>query len=143
MKTMQKLVHMCTKLPKNILEERLRWVLPIVNKQIKIVGAAKVFPGGKRTLERWVANYKDKKIICPCQYYLKEVEENGYCHCRLFIRWLVLYIYTIIVLKRKSGRFSPACYFLKQARQGRALLAYSPLLSSKRRKTSALPSGKA
>ena len=59
---MQKLVHMCTKLPKNILEERLRWVLPIVNKQIKIVDAAKVFPGGKRTLERWVANYKKKGI---------------------------------------------------------------------------------
>ena len=53
---------MCTKLPKNILEERLRWVLPIVNKQIKIVDAAKVFPGGKRTLERWVANYKKKGI---------------------------------------------------------------------------------
>ena len=49
---MQKLVHMCTKLPKNILEERLRWVLPIVNKQIKIVDAAKVFPDRKRTLER-------------------------------------------------------------------------------------------
>ena len=28
---------------------------------------------------------KDKKIICPCQYCLKEVEENGYCHCRLFV----------------------------------------------------------
>ena len=59
---MQKLMHMCTKLPKNVLEERLRWVLPIVNKQIKIVDAVKVFPGGKRTLERWVANYKKKGI---------------------------------------------------------------------------------
>jgi hypothetical protein len=49
---------MCTKLPKNVLKERLRWVLPIVNKQIKLVEAVKVFPGGKRTLERWVANYK-------------------------------------------------------------------------------------
>lgn len=49
---------MCTKLPNNALEERLRWVLPIVNKQIKLVAAAKVFPGGRRTLERWVAAYK-------------------------------------------------------------------------------------
>jgi len=53
---------MCTKLPKNVLEERLRWVLPIVNKQIKLIEATKVFPGGKRTLERWVANYKKEGI---------------------------------------------------------------------------------
>ena len=57
MKTMQRLVHMCTKLPKNILEERLRWVKPIVNGEIKIIKAMKVFPNSQRTLERWVANY--------------------------------------------------------------------------------------
>ena len=42
----------------NIKEERLRWVLPIVKKEIKLVDAAKVCPYGKRTLERWVAAYK-------------------------------------------------------------------------------------
>ena len=36
----------------------MRWVLPIVKKQIKLVDAIKVFPGGKRTLERWVAAYR-------------------------------------------------------------------------------------
>lgn len=50
---------MCTKLPKNALEERLRWVLPIVNKELKIKDAAKVFPGSKRTLERWVKAYRE------------------------------------------------------------------------------------
>lgn len=49
---------MCTKLPNNALEERLRWILPIINKEIKLVEAAKVFTGGKRTLERWVAAYE-------------------------------------------------------------------------------------
>lgn len=49
---------MCTKLPNNALEERLRWVLPIVNREIRLVLAAKVFTGGKRTLERWVAAYE-------------------------------------------------------------------------------------
>jgi transposase InsO family protein len=49
---------MCTKLPENALEERLRWVLPIVNKEIKLVDAAKLFPGGRRTLERWVSVYR-------------------------------------------------------------------------------------
>lgn len=43
---------------KTIKEERLRWVLPIANKEVNLVDAAKVCPYGKRTLERWVANYK-------------------------------------------------------------------------------------
>lgn len=55
---MSELGHMCTKIPNNALEERLRWVLPIVNDEIKLVAAAKVFPSGRRTLERWVSNYK-------------------------------------------------------------------------------------
>jgi transposase InsO family protein len=42
----------------DILEERLRWVLPIAKKEVKLVDVAKVFPYGKRTLERWVAAYK-------------------------------------------------------------------------------------
>jgi len=56
---MRKSANMCTKLPSTALEERLRWVLPIINKQIKLIAAAKVFPGGQRTLERWVKAYKD------------------------------------------------------------------------------------
>jgi len=55
---MRRLFGMCTKLPQSPVEERLRWVLPIVNKEIKLVDTAKVFPGGKRTLERWVSRYK-------------------------------------------------------------------------------------
>jgi transposase InsO family protein len=43
---------------KTIKEERLRWVLPIVRKEVKLVDVAKVCPHGKRSLERWVAAYK-------------------------------------------------------------------------------------
>jgi transposase InsO family protein len=43
-----------------IKEERLRWVLPIINKESKLVDTAKVCPYGKRSLERWVALFKDK-----------------------------------------------------------------------------------
>jgi len=43
---------------KTIKEERLRWVLPIVQKEIRLVDAVKVCPYGKRSLERWVAAYK-------------------------------------------------------------------------------------
>ena len=43
---------------KTIKEERLRWVLPIINKKVKLVESAKTCPYGKRSLERWVALYK-------------------------------------------------------------------------------------
>jgi len=49
---------MCTKLPNNPLEERLRWVLPIIRKEVRLKDVAQVFSGGDRTLERWVAIYK-------------------------------------------------------------------------------------
>lgn len=44
---------------KTIKEERLRWVLPIVNKEIKLVDAARVCPYSKRSLERWYAAYRE------------------------------------------------------------------------------------
>lgn len=43
---------------KTIIEERLRWVLPVVQNEVKLIESAKVCPYGKRTLERWVAAYK-------------------------------------------------------------------------------------
>lgn len=43
---------------KTIKEERLRWVLPIVSKEIKMVEATRICPYSKRSLERWVAAYK-------------------------------------------------------------------------------------
>jgi transposase InsO family protein len=49
---------MTIKMPETIKQERLKWVLPIVNKQIKLADAGKVCPHGQRTLERWVAAYK-------------------------------------------------------------------------------------
>lgn len=55
--------NMCTKLPISPLEERLRWVLPIIRKEVKLKDVAQVFPGGQRTLERWVAAYKLSKRV--------------------------------------------------------------------------------
>jgi transposase InsO family protein len=49
---------MCVNMPKTIKEERLRWVLPIFNKEIKLRDAAKVCPYSKRSLERWLAAYR-------------------------------------------------------------------------------------
>lgn len=47
-------------MPKTIKEERLRWVLPIINKEIELSNAAKVCPYSKRSLERWVASYRKR-----------------------------------------------------------------------------------
>ena len=43
---------------KTIKEERLRWVLPVIKKEITLVDVAKVCPYGKRSLERWTAAYR-------------------------------------------------------------------------------------
>lgn len=43
---------------KTIKEERLRWILPIINKEVRLVDAAKVCPHGKRSLERWLSSYR-------------------------------------------------------------------------------------
>lgn len=43
---------------KTIKEERLRWVLPIIRKEIKLVDLAKVCPYSKRSLERWLTEYR-------------------------------------------------------------------------------------
>jgi len=45
-------------MPKTIQEERLRWVVPIVRKEIKLKDVARVCPHSKRSLERWVAAFK-------------------------------------------------------------------------------------
>lgn len=45
-------------MPKNLIEERMRWVLPIVNKEVKLKDVAIVCPHSKRSIERWVSAYK-------------------------------------------------------------------------------------
>lgn len=49
---------MCTKMATTIKEERLRWILPIVKSEVRLVDVVKVCPHSKRSLERWVSVYK-------------------------------------------------------------------------------------
>jgi len=49
---------MCINIAKTIKEERLRWVLPIIKKEIKLVDAVKICSYSQRSLERWVAIFK-------------------------------------------------------------------------------------
>jgi hypothetical protein len=42
---------------KNIVEERLRWVLPVFNKEVRLIDVAKVCPHSQRSLERWLTGY--------------------------------------------------------------------------------------
>ena len=46
-------------MPKNIQEERLRWVLPIINKEIRISDVSKVCSYSERTLKRWLKLYRE------------------------------------------------------------------------------------
>ena len=46
-------------MPKTIKEERLRWILPIYHKEIKLVDVSRVCPHSERSLERWLALYRE------------------------------------------------------------------------------------
>ena len=45
-------------MPKNIVEERLRWVLPIINKEVKLKDVITVCPYSERSLKRWLVAYR-------------------------------------------------------------------------------------
>ena len=47
---------------KTIKEERLRWIMPIIKHEARLVDVVKICPYGKRSLERWVAAYKASGI---------------------------------------------------------------------------------
>lgn len=49
---------MSINMPKTIKEERLRWILPIYNKEVKLIDAAKVCAHSQRSLERWLTEYR-------------------------------------------------------------------------------------
>lgn len=81
----------------------MRWVLPIISKEIRLVDAVKVFPYGKRSLERWIAAYKkqgeeglEPKSTAPksnpgetpirIKERIKEIR-RGKKQCALKIKW--------------------------------------------------------
>lgn len=49
---------MAIHMSETIQEERLRWVLPIVRKEVKLRDAMRVCPYSQRSLERWIALYR-------------------------------------------------------------------------------------
>lgn len=49
---------MCVNMPKTIKEERLRWILPIINREIRLKDAARVCPHSQRSLERWLSLFR-------------------------------------------------------------------------------------
>ena len=49
-------------MPKNIVEERLRWVKMIEEDNLKLVDVIKLFPYSERTLKRWLKAYREYGI---------------------------------------------------------------------------------
>lgn len=54
-------------MPKDVQEERLRWVVPIDKKEKKLKEVLKVFPYSERTLKRWLQAYREggKEALIP------------------------------------------------------------------------------
>jgi transposase len=50
-------------MPKNIQEERIRWVQMVEKDNIKLKDVIRLFPYSERTLKRWLKNYRDKGEI--------------------------------------------------------------------------------
>lgn len=78
-----------------IKEERLRWVLPIIDKQIKLSEAAKVCSYSQRSLERWVAAYR--------QYGEKGLEPKSTEPKRYYNETAITVKEQVIALRRKTG----------------------------------------
>ncbi len=49
-------------MPKNIQEERLRWVKMVEENNLKLKDVIEVFPYSERTLKRWLKEYREKGI---------------------------------------------------------------------------------
>jgi len=47
-------------MPKNIQEERLRWVLMVIEGKVKLKDVMGIFPYSERTLKRWLKEYREK-----------------------------------------------------------------------------------
>lgn len=47
-------------MPKNIQEERLRWVLMVTESKVKLKDVISIFPYSERTLKRWLKEYREK-----------------------------------------------------------------------------------
>lgn len=48
---------MCISMPNSTKEERLRWILPLVKKEMKLKDLSKICPHSQRSLKRWKALY--------------------------------------------------------------------------------------
>lgn len=51
---------MCINMPKNIQEERIRWVKMVEETNLKLKEVIKLFPYSERTLKRWLKEYREK-----------------------------------------------------------------------------------
>ena len=89
---------------KTIKEERLRWISPIINKEIRLVDVARICPYSKRSLERWCRKYRKggEEALIPkttipktspneTSIYLKELiikkrKETRLCSQKLHLR---------------------------------------------------------
>lgn len=47
-------------MPKNILEERLRWIQMVENSDMRLKDVISIFPHSGRTLKRWLKEYRSK-----------------------------------------------------------------------------------
>lgn len=87
--------NMSIHMPQTIQEERLRWVVPIIRKETRLIDTARICPYGKRTLERWVAAYREGGADALIPRSTRPKTEPGETPVRIKER--------IVALRKKTG----------------------------------------
>ncbi|MFA5086682.1 MAG: IS481 family transposase [Candidatus Paceibacterota bacterium] len=110
---------------KNVKEERLKWIQPIIDREIRIVDVAKVCPHSARSVKRWLKSFREGGIeslepkstrpkTCPGETPIRIKErvielrkETGLCsrklHWRLLKRGLNIPVSTIGKVLKDEG----------------------------------------
>ena len=90
----------------------MRWVLPVVNKEVRLVVTVRVCPYGKRTLERWVSVYRrgGEEALLP-----KSTEPKRY------YRETPIWIKERVVTVRKSTKKCAQKIHWQLAKEGTAI----------------------
>lgn len=52
--------HMSVNMPRNVKEERIRWIKPIAEGEVRLCDVIKVCPHSQRSLERWLKAYREQ-----------------------------------------------------------------------------------
>lgn len=108
-------------MPKNIKEERYKWIKPILDKEINIKNLVKVSPYSERSIKRWLSNYRkygEKGLIPKSTEPKSQPNETPLCIKRRIIE---LRKETKLCAKKIKWRLEKEGIFIHERTVGKVL----------------------